>query len=111
MIFPTLNDRELLKAAIRGLCCLVDGALPARWAAWNFNDVSIVASGEQTAGSECLNRASASRPELAATLEASKQPNGRTRRTLIGAAPSNGVAAMRKNREPTPNSERCSRER
>lgn len=33
MIFPTLNDRELLKAAIRGLCCLVDGALPARWAA------------------------------------------------------------------------------
>lgn len=31
--FPDMNDRELLKAAIRGLAILVDGALPQRWAA------------------------------------------------------------------------------
>lgn len=31
MVFPTLNDRELLKAAIRGLCALIDGSLPGRW--------------------------------------------------------------------------------
>lgn len=31
--FPTMNDREMLNAAIRGLVILVDGALPHRWAA------------------------------------------------------------------------------
>jgi len=30
---PDLNDRELLKAAIRGLCALVEGSLRPRWAA------------------------------------------------------------------------------
>jgi hypothetical protein len=30
-MFPTPNDRALLNAAIRGLCALVDGALPARF--------------------------------------------------------------------------------
>jgi hypothetical protein len=29
--FPDANDHELLKAAVRGLCLLVDGALPARF--------------------------------------------------------------------------------
>lgn len=29
--FPTECDRELLNATIRGLCVLVDGALPNRW--------------------------------------------------------------------------------
>ncbi len=29
--FPTEYDRELLAATIRGLCCLIDAALPARW--------------------------------------------------------------------------------
>lgn len=29
--FPDANDRELLKAAIRGLCVLVDAGLPSRW--------------------------------------------------------------------------------
>jgi len=33
MRFPSLSDREMLKACIRGLCALVDGSLPARWAA------------------------------------------------------------------------------
>lgn len=28
---PDLNDRELLKVAIRGLCQLVDASLPSRW--------------------------------------------------------------------------------
>jgi hypothetical protein len=30
-MFPSLHDRELLNAAIRGLCALVDGQLPARF--------------------------------------------------------------------------------
>lgn len=29
--FPTPNDHELLNGAIRGLCMLIDGSLPARW--------------------------------------------------------------------------------
>lgn len=29
--FPTEHDRQLLAATIRGLCCLIDAALPARW--------------------------------------------------------------------------------
>jgi hypothetical protein len=29
--FPDANDHELLRAAIRGLCVLVDGSLPARF--------------------------------------------------------------------------------
>jgi hypothetical protein len=33
MTFPTLEDRHRLEACIRGLCVLVDGSLPARWAA------------------------------------------------------------------------------
>ena len=31
--FPDATDRAFLAAAVRGLCVLVDGALPARWAA------------------------------------------------------------------------------
>ena len=31
MRFPSPNDKALLDAAIRGLCILVDGALPRRW--------------------------------------------------------------------------------
>lgn len=31
MRFPDMNDRALLEAAIRGLCLIVDGALPQRW--------------------------------------------------------------------------------
>jgi hypothetical protein len=31
--FPDMDDRYKLEACIRGLCVLVDGALPARWAA------------------------------------------------------------------------------
>ena len=33
IILPTVMDREYLNACIRGLCQLVDGALPSRWAA------------------------------------------------------------------------------
>jgi len=33
MRFPDSNDRELLKAAIRGLCALTEGSLRPRWAA------------------------------------------------------------------------------
>lgn len=33
MVFPTLNDREMLNACVRGLCAIVDGALPQRRAA------------------------------------------------------------------------------
>jgi hypothetical protein len=33
MRFPDMDDRYKLEACIRGLCVLVDGALPARWAA------------------------------------------------------------------------------
>jgi len=33
MRFPNMQDREYLNAAIRGLCVLVDGSLPSRWAA------------------------------------------------------------------------------
>jgi hypothetical protein len=29
--FPDANDRELLKASIRGLCSIVDASLPNRW--------------------------------------------------------------------------------
>jgi hypothetical protein len=29
--FPDSNDRELLAAAIRGLCILIDASLPSRW--------------------------------------------------------------------------------
>jgi hypothetical protein len=29
--FPDANDRAMLAAAIRGLCAVVDGALPSRW--------------------------------------------------------------------------------
>jgi hypothetical protein len=31
MMFPGMHERELLKASIRGLCALIDGALPARF--------------------------------------------------------------------------------
>lgn len=31
MRFPDANDKAMLDAAIRGLCILVDGALPRRW--------------------------------------------------------------------------------
>jgi hypothetical protein len=31
MRFPDSNDRALFEASIRGLCIVVDGALPARW--------------------------------------------------------------------------------
>lgn len=33
VMFPGVHERGLLQAAIRGLLCLIDGALPARWAA------------------------------------------------------------------------------
>jgi hypothetical protein len=33
MRFPDMDDRYKLEACIRGLCVLVDGSLPARWAA------------------------------------------------------------------------------
>lgn len=31
MRFPTFEDREMLNAAIRGLCVLIDASLPSRW--------------------------------------------------------------------------------
>ena len=32
MVFPTEHDRGLLAAAVRGLCILIDGSIPQRWA-------------------------------------------------------------------------------